>query len=36
MSYYLTDEIVKSLKEYTAHVEQVYHERPLCHFSCKW
>lgn len=27
MSYYLTDEIVKSLKEYTTHVEQAYHER---------
>lgn len=38
MSYYLTDEIVKSLKEYTAHVEQAYHERPLCHFdtSCSF
>ena len=35
MSYYLTDEIVKSLKEYAAHVEQVYHERPLCHFDWK-
>lgn len=35
MSYYLTDEIVKSLKEYTAHVEQAYHERPLCHFDWK-
>lgn len=35
MSYYLTDEIVKSLKEYTAHVEQAYRERPLCHFDWK-
>lgn len=35
MNYYLTDEIVKSLTEYTAHVEQVYHERPLCHFDWK-
>lgn len=35
MSYYLTDEIVKSLKEYTAHVEQAYYERPLCHFDWK-
>lgn len=35
MSYYLTDEIVKSLTEYAAHVEQAYHERPLCHFDWK-
>ena len=35
MNYYLTDEIVKSLKEYAAHVEQAYHERPLCHFDWK-
>ena len=35
MSYYLTDEIVNSLKEYTAHVEQAYRERPLCHFDWK-
>lgn len=35
MSYYLTDEIVKSLKEYTDYVEQAYHERPLCHFDWK-
>lgn len=35
MSYYLTDEIVKSLKEYTDYVEQTYHERPLCHFDWK-
>lgn len=35
MSYYLTDEIVESLKEYAAKVEQAYHERPLCHFDWK-
>lgn len=35
MSYYLTDEIVNSLTEYAAHVEQAYHERPLCHFDWK-
>lgn len=35
MSYYLTDEIVKSLTEYAAKVEQAYHERPLCHFDWK-
>lgn len=35
MSYYLTDEIVESLTEYAAKVEQVYHERPLCHFDWK-
>ena len=35
MNYYLTDEIVKSLKEYGAHVEQAYRERPLCHFDWK-
>ena len=35
MSYYLTDEIVKSLTEYAAKVEQTYRERPLCHFDWK-
>lgn len=35
MSYYLTDEIVKSLTEYAAKVEQAYRERPLCHFDWK-
>ena len=35
MSYYLTDEIVKSLTEYSAKVEQAYRERPLCHFDQK-
>lgn len=35
MSYYLTDEIVKSLTEYAAKVEQAYCERPLCHFDWK-
>lgn len=35
MSYYLTDEIVESLTEYAAKVEQAYHERPLCHFDWK-
>lgn len=35
MSYYLTDEIVKSLTEYAAKVEQAYHEHPLCHFDWK-
>ena len=35
MSYYLTDEIVESLTEYTAKVEQAYRERPLCHFDWK-
>lgn len=35
MSYYLTDEIVESLTEYTAKVEQAYHESPLCHFDWK-
>lgn len=35
MSYYLTDEIVESLTEYAAKVEQVYCERPLCHFDWK-
>lgn len=35
MSYYLTDEIVKSLTEYAAKIEQAYHERPLCHFDWK-
>lgn len=35
MSYYLTDEIVKSLTEYSAKVEQAYRERPLCHFDWK-
>ena len=35
MSYYLTDEIVDSLTEYAAKVEQAYHERPLCHFDWK-
>lgn len=35
MNYYLTDEIVESLKEYAAKVEQAYHERPLCHFDWK-
>lgn len=33
MSYYLTDEIVESLTEYAAKVEQAYYERPLCHFD---
>lgn len=35
MSYYLTDEIVKSLTEYAAKIEQAYRERPLCHFDWK-
>lgn len=35
MSYYLTDEIVESLTEYAAKVEQAYRERPLCHFDWK-
>lgn len=35
MSYYLTDEIVKSLTEYASKVEQAYRERPLCHFDWK-
>lgn len=35
MSYYLTDEIVESLTEYAAKVEQAYYERPLCHFDWK-
>lgn len=35
MSYYLTDEIVKSLTEYAVKVEQAYRERPLCHFDWK-
>ena len=35
MSYYLTDEIVESLTEYAAKVEQTYRERPLCHFDWK-
>lgn len=29
------DEIVKSLTEYAAKVEQAYRERPLCHFDWK-
>lgn len=35
MGYYLTDEIVESLTEYAAKVEQAYCERPLCHFGWK-
>lgn len=35
MSYYLTDEIIDSLTEYAAKVEQAYRERPLCHFDWK-
>ena len=35
MSEYLTNELVDSLKEYAAHVEQAYRERPLCHFDWK-
>ena len=35
MSYYLTDEIVESLKEYAARVEKFYHERQICHFDWK-
>ena len=35
MSYYLTDEIVESLTEYAAKVEQAFYERPLCHFDWK-
>ena len=35
MSYYLTDEIIDSLTEYAAKVEQAYHERPLFHFDWK-
>lgn len=35
MSYYLTDEIVKSLTEYAEKVEKAYREHPLCHFYWK-
>lgn len=35
MSECLANELVDSLKEYAAHVEQAYRERPLCHFDWK-
>ena len=35
MSKCLANELIDSLKEYTAHVEKAYRERPLCHFDWK-